>query len=229
MVGGSRTQVLDGPPYGCGMTGHQQVAQDPELPSVPDWERRFVYRITDVPSFALPARAEVLQDLYDLGESPEIVRPEWLDPDALAAIEDIDGTQLRVASAGRGASGVAIALQVVGLVATVGGAYAALAEGARIVKRIWQKLRGTRRGFISVSAGAAAYLAAADAIARASGSGEVRLLKFGPVDEQEEWAFSEFDVFFAIFELTDGALLFYTISNRGGVSFVGSAKRPPNP
>ena len=181
--------------------------------------------------FAIPVREDRLSEFYDLERPPSIVDPSWIDDDAAAVAMDTGahGAVLQPVEAGRGASGVAVALNLVEVVANVGGALAFTAATAKAVKEVWRKLSKTKRGIISLSAGAAALLAV-DSSATRVGDGMVRLIAFGAVDTDAESSYSELDVYWAVIEAVDTQVIeFYLISDKGDVSFAGRAARPVDP
>jgi hypothetical protein len=183
--------------------------------------------------FALPVQEGLLQTAIDDPHTwPSSVDSTWIDADAAAAFRELSQempTNLRPVEAGRGGSGVAIAWTIVDGVSTLGGFGAALVAAAAATKGVWQRLRRTERGIISISAGAAALLAA-DAAARRCRPSEIRLLNFGPVEPNTESSYSEHDIYWAIFSVADSNdLQFYLIDDKGNVEFVGAGARPPRP
>ena len=88
--------------------------------------------------------------------------------EAVAEIEHETGRSLefREADAGRGAGYLGIAVEVLGPVATVGGASAAAVQAARLIKWAYHKIASATGFRPMISLGAAEYLAMADLIDR---------------------------------------------------------------
>ena len=88
--------------------------------------------------------------------------------EAVAEIEDETGRSLefREVDAGRGAGYLGIAVEVLGQVATVGGASAAAVQAARLIKWAYHKIASATGFSPMISLGAAEYLAMADLIDR---------------------------------------------------------------
>jgi hypothetical protein len=182
--------------------------------------------------FVLPVRDNRGQDL----DEPETATARdlssvWVDDDAAVVVDDsrAEGGRLCPVEVGRGAAALATALTVAGYVADVGGTATVLLALAAGTRKIWQKLRQTKRGIISISSGAAGLLALADAASRHE-SNRIKLVSFGPLDIEADRSFSEFDVFWAIVEVVDSEVVeFYLISDKGDVTFAGRAVRPVDP
>jgi hypothetical protein len=188
-------------------------------------------RFSPAVCFAIPVRDDRLQEFYDLEQPPSVVEGSWIDEDsAVIAVETrTHGAELRRVEAGRGASGVAVALTILGIVADTGGAIALMVGAAKVVKDVWRKLRKTKRGIISISSGAAALLALDSAVNRL-GSDQVRLVSFGAIDPQADSSYSEFDVYWVVIEAVDAEVIeFYLVSDKGDVTFAGRAARPVDP
>jgi hypothetical protein len=189
-------------------------------------------RFTSDIVFALPARAEVIQDLMDLESWPDFAELGWVDVDAARVVEEDRAGTLKLAEAGRGGSGLVIALNVlavVGAVRTAVDGVEMAIHTAKFVKGVWQKLRNTDRGLISLSCGAAGFLALACAAMR-DGSRGVEMLTVGAVDPDTESSYSEQDLYWAIISVSGtDRLEFYMISDKGDVTYVGGADRPPHP
>jgi hypothetical protein len=212
------------------MTGEDAVVTDPSgaaLNSSAFGPNRFSPAVC----FAIPIREDRLNEFYNLEQPPLVLEESWIDQDAAVAVMEsrTDGAELRPVEAGRGASGVAVALTVLGIVADTGGTIALTVGAAALTKRIWSKLRKTKRGVISVSSGAAALLAVESAATRL-GSDQVRLISFGAVDAHTDSSYSEFDVYWVVVEIIDSQIIeFYLVSDKGDVTFAGRAARPVDP
>lgn len=145
--------------------------------------------------------------------------------EAVGEIEREAGRSLecREVDAGRGASYLGIAVEVLEPIAAVGGASAAVIEAARFVKWAYRKIakRTGRRPMISL--GAAEYLAMADLIDRVDftprvvGSGDMS-------SHSEDRGFTGGDAFFVVFA-TEAGLHHYHVSAYGEVFFIGTS--PP--
>lgn len=176
-------------------------------------------------------REDRLEQFSSSEQRPRVVDESWIDDDAAAAVKDSlrKGAQLQPVEAGRGASGVAIALNILGVVADTGGAIAFMAVAAKGTKDVWRRIRKTKQSIISISAGAAALLALDSAASRVD-SGQARLVAFGAADHDTDSSYSEFDLYWVIVELVDSAAIeFYLVSDKGDVIFAGRAGRPPDP
>ncbi|WP_020519342.1 hypothetical protein [Catelliglobosispora koreensis] len=187
-------------------------------------------RFTDAAIFVLPVHVDRMEELdaLDGGTPPD---SSWIDPDIAEVVQEIhqDGAHFCPVPAGRGASGVAVGLEILGVVADAGGAIAFLVGAAALTKRIWTKLQSTKRGIISLSSGAAALLALHDAASRLT-SANVRLVSFGAVDQGCGPSYSEFDLYWAVIEVADFEVIeFYLITDQGNVTFAGRAARPVSP
>lgn len=120
-------------------------------------------------------------------------------------------------------------LTLAGYVADVGGATTVVLGLAAGARKIWQKLRQTKRGIVSISSGAAGLLALADAASR-HGSRPIKLVSFGALDADADSSFSEFDVFWAVIEVIDSEVIeFYLISDKGDVTFAAERSGPSIP
>lgn len=188
-------------------------------------------RFTSKVCFVLPVRVDRVQELYDAEPMLPTVGSDWIDDDAASVVTDVDSAvvELQPVEAGRGASGIAIAYEVANVVATIGGVWAVVVPTVAVVKRIWQRLRRTKRGMISISSGAAALLALEQAATR-NDSHNVRLANFGAVDPNTESSYSGYDVYWTIVEVPErNHLEFYMISDQGDVTHVGTIQRPIDP
>lgn len=121
-------------------------------------------RLSSTVCFVIPIR-----DGHPLDPEPDAtasdVDSSWIDDDTAVVVNDArsDGGQLRPVEVGRGAASIAFALTLAGYVADVGGAVVTVLALAKGTRKVWRSLRGTRRGIISVSSGAAGMLALARA------------------------------------------------------------------
>jgi hypothetical protein len=169
-----------------------------------------------------------LSEFYGLEQRQPIVEGSWIDEDVavVAAESRAQGAELRPVEAGRGASGIAVALTILGIVADTGGTIAFMVGAAKVVKEVWGKLRKTKRGIISISSGAAALLAL-DGAANRVGSDQVRLVSFGAVDAHTDSSYSEFDAYWVVIELVDTEVIeFCLVGNKGDITVAGRAPRP---
>ena len=153
----------------------------------------------------------------------------FLAPGLLQEITEAAGTNnVRVvdADSGRGASGYAIAVELLEFMATVGGATAFLAGAARTVRHAYTVVKRRLGQAPVISVGAAAYLAAADLIDRIDDA-DFTLMNAGDVrDELVDFAYTGEDHFYVIFQ-RKREMFFYLVEPRGEVSFVGSVTRGP--
>ena len=145
--------------------------------------------------------------------------------EAVGEIEREAGRSLefRGVDAGRGASYLGIAVEVLEPIATVGGASAAVIEAARFVKWAYHKIakRTGRRPMISL--GAAEYLAMADLIDRVGST--PRVLGSGDMSSHSpDRGFTGGDAFFVVLA-TESELHHYHVSAYGEVFFIGNS--PP--
>jgi hypothetical protein len=61
-------------------------------------------------------------------------------------------------------------------------------------------------------------------------SANVRLVSFGAVDEGCGTSYSEFDLYWAVIDITDFQVIeFFLITDKGDVTFAGRAARPVSP
>ena len=129
--------------------------------------------------------------------------------------------EFREADAGRGAGYLGIAVEVLGPVATVGGAAAALREATHLVKWAYQKIAAAKGRRPMISLGAAEYLAMADLIDRADS--QPRLVGSGDVcSGSPDKAFTGGDAFFVVLA-TDSELHHYQVSAYGEVFYIGQS------
>ena len=146
--------------------------------------------------------------------------------EAVAEIEQETGRSLefREVDAGRGAGYLGIAVEVLGPVAAVGGASAALREATRLVKWAYHKIAAATDHRPMVSLGAAEHLAIADLIDRVDAT-TLRLLGSGDMSSRSpDRGFTGGDAFFVVL-VTDSELHHYHVSACGEVHYVGTS--PP--
>ncbi|MFN2514298.1 MAG: hypothetical protein ABR568_23150 [Pyrinomonadaceae bacterium] len=133
--------------------------------------------------------------------------------------------KLFFADSGRGASGYSVALEVVRLIADVGGAIAVVAGGVQLTRRLFDRLRHHLGHPPVISLGAACYLAAAAMVERVEtsdftlhGAGDTR-------GRPPDSSYTGNDCFFVIFE-RGSDLYFYAVDAYGEVTFLGTAQMP---
>lgn len=165
-----------------------------------------------------------------LGLDPYPSHRAGLDPciaDAVAAIEQKTGraVRLREADAGRGASFIGVAVELLEPMALLGGAASAVCEAARAVawgyRRIAQAMR--RRPLISL--GTAECLAMDDLLDRVALAG---VLVSGDINNSgPDRSFTGGDAFFVVLA-TEAELHHYQVSAHGEVFYAGESPLPPN-
>jgi 3-oxoacyl-[acyl-carrier-protein] synthase III len=189
--------------------------------------------MTSVVAFELPVAEEaVLQHLeeeaIDEARIDEVI-PKALDPALTAALaQELAGTEygLFAADSGRGASGYAVALEVLSIVANFGGATATIAGGIALTSRLYRWLQQRLSQRVKVSLGAACFLAAAH-LADRLGQVEFRLHGAGDTrNRPHDFAYTGNDCFYVIFERRLD-LFFYAVDAYGDVTPLGEAKIPP--
>ena len=172
-----------------------------------------------------------------LGEEPDTEPGETfgyqdgLADDAAAAVREIEreagrSLEIRGVSAGRGASYVGIAVEVLESLATVGGPTAAVAETARFVRWAYHKIANRTGHRPMVSLGAAEHLAIADLIDQVGSEPHV----FGSGDmcsSSPDPSFTGGDAFFVVLA-TDSELHHYHVSAYGEVFYVGMSPLIPS-
>ena len=153
---------------------------------------------------------------------------EFLDSDTAEAVAEIEqeaglSLKFRDADVGRGASGCGAAVEIIGAIAVVGGASAAVEQAARLVKWAYHKIASTTGGRPWVSLGAAEYLAVADLIDRVGS--EALVLGSGDMNSNRpDRAFTGGDAFLVVLA-TEPELPHYHVSAYGEVHYIGSS--PP--
>lgn len=131
--------------------------------------------------------------------------------------------ELRGVDAGRGASYLGIAVELLEPIATVGGASAAAVEAARFVRWAYRKIAKRRGRTPMISLGAAEYLAMADLIDRVGSTPQ--LLGSGDMSSHSpDRGFTGGDAFFVVLS-TESGLHHYHVSAYGEVFFIGTS--PP--
>jgi hypothetical protein len=185
-------------------------------------------RMTDAIAFELPVSQDWLhsvKDPYTTVSPPlESVEPALLDA-INAELPDGYMGKLHHADTGRGASGVAIAWEIVQGVSDTGGALAFVAGSIHLTKRIYNALRSKLGRRPMVSLGAAIYLAAADLTDRLQGSTDFSL--FGADDmsgAREDGAYTGEDLFWIAF-LQHNSLFVYLVHADGEVVFLRKVER----
>ena len=172
-----------------------------------------------------------------LGEEPDTEPGETfryrdeLTAAAAAAVREIEhetGRSLGIhgVSAGRGASYLGIAVEVLEPLAVVGGSTAAVAEAARFVRWAYHKIANRTGHRPKVSLGAAEHLAIADLIDRVSSEPHV----FGSGDmcsRSPDPSFTGGDAFFVVLT-TDSELHHYQVSAYGEVFYIGTSPLVPS-
>jgi len=154
-----------------------------------------------------------------------------LDDGAAEAVNEIEretghSLPLHGVSAGRGAACLGIAVEILESLATAGGATAAVAETARLVRWAYHKI-ANRTGYgPMVSLGAAEHLAIADLVDRVGSEPYV----FGSGDmcsTSPDPSFTGGDAFFVVLA-TDHELHHYHVTAYGEVHYIGMSPLVPN-
>ena len=164
----------------------------------------------------------------DLESGEEVDYRDFLDSDTAEAVAEIEHEtgltlKFRDADVGRGASGFGAAVEIIGTIAVVGGASAAVEQAARLVKWAYHKIASTTGGRPWVSLGAAEHLAVADLIDRVGS--EARVLGSGDMcSHSPDRAFTGGDAFFVVLA-TESELHHYHVSAYGEVHYIGTS--PP--
>ena len=184
--------------------------------------------MTDAVGFELPITHEAVGVLL-AAEGLEFDSDQQLSSDSVpseiheAVVECLpDGANSRYfqADSGRGASGYAVALELAGYIADVGGAGTALWASAVGVRRLYDRLRQAMGRRPLVSMGTAVYLAAAD-LSERIGTSAFHLHGRGDARSgSPDASYSGDDHFYIIFE-RDRVLYSYLVDARGRVHFLG--------
>jgi hypothetical protein len=131
-------------------------------------------------------------------------------------------TRLRPAGVGRGASGLAIAIEVLEKIGAVGGGAVLVVQTARSVRSVYRRLARASGRRPLVSLGAAEFLAAAD-LADRLGDTDFVLVGSGDVNSRNhDRDFTGGDAFYVIIQAA-GRLHHYQVSAYGEVSYVGES------
>lgn len=165
-----------------------------------------------------------------LDEDPRVDLRGLLQGSNAAAVSEVEDhlgrrVQLHDVTVGRGASNLGVAVELLEPIAIVGGASAAVAEAARLVRGCYRKfaMRTGRRPLISL--GAAEHLALADLVDRAGG--EPTVLGSGDMcSSSPDRQFTGGDAFYVVLA-TDTALHHYHVTAYGEVNYIGTS--PPVP
>ncbi len=191
-----------------------------------DEHRRLHGRMTDVVGFELPMTEEAIEQLImgeGTGREEGQERPStWVPAEVHAAVLEAlpEGAQPKYyeADSGRGASGYAIALELVGFVANVGGAATTVWLGAKGIRNLYDRIRRQLGHPPLISLGTATYLAAAD-LSERIGSHEFELYGSGDArTHAEDSSYSGYDYFYVFFE-KNRVLYSYIVDARGQVHF----------
>jgi hypothetical protein len=186
-------------------------------------------RLTPVVAFELPITEsgidQLLESEADLA-APDLLPMTAIDPLVADAIQcELAGETFALYSAdvGRGAGGYGVALEIVGVIANIGGALATLTGTIVLVQRLYRKLEKHFGHPPLVSLGTACFLAAADLSERFAltdfrlhGTGDTRS---NPPDQ----SYTGNDCFYVIFEHGED-LFFYAVDAQGKVTFLGTAR-----
>lgn len=193
-----------------------------------DHYRRTHGRLTDAVGFELPITFAAIEDLL-AAEGVDYNPQQELDANSVspeihaAVVESLpQGAQAHYfqADAGRGASGYAVALELAGYIADVGGAGTTLWLSAKAVARLYNRLRQAMGRRPLVSMGTAVYLAAAD-LSERIGTSDFELHGRGDTRSAlYDASYTGDDHFYVLFE-RDRVLYSYIIDARGRVHFQG--------
>ena len=167
-------------------------------------------------------------ELLESGEGYRLLQSS--DAKAASAVAEIEGAadqELRILAAdtGRGAGGLGAVLEVAGAIAIAGGATAAVAQAAGLLRWAYHKIANATGRKPMISLGAAEHLAMADLIDRVGSP--PRLIGSGDVNSSsEDLAFTGGDMFWVVLA-TESGLHSYHISAYGDLYYVGTS--PPIP
>ena len=196
---------------------------------LPEFYRRCHGRMTDRIAFEAPITPDYIERVYDGIDSDNPLPPEAAPPAEFAAISEelSDDYEVRVylADSGRGASGIAISLEIIGHVADVGGVIAFSAAIASTVKRIHRKLTVIRGRKPNVSLGAAIHLAAADLIDRTGNSDFVLHGAGDSTNAELDGSYTGLDLFWIAFA-QGSQIHFYVVKADGDPQLLGTIERP---
>lgn len=180
--------------------------------------------------FELPVNRAWLDTPGQPSFTPGELPAEAIDHDTWAVItsEQEAGLQpqLFYADSGRGASGIAIAVEyVIDGINTYGGAMALVIQAAYGTRAVWRRLSHHLGHHPNVSLGAAIHLAAADFIDR-TGDHDFMLVGSHDIDSSpHDAAYTGLDVFSVVFS-SHRQLHFYAVEADGRVHYLGQIQRP---
>lgn len=196
-----------------------------------DQYRKLHGRMTDVVGFELPITEAAIESLIGSEDGQWTGRQELADDSVPGAVRsavleslpnDVEPRYFE-AESGRGASGYAVALELLGYVADVGGAGTVLWTMAMVVRRLYRNLQDVMGRRPLVSMGTAVYLAAAD-LSELIGVYDFQLHGSGDTRSSiHDAAYTGDDHFFVIFE-RNRVLYSYIVDARGRVHFQGELK-----
>jgi len=193
--------------------------------------RRLHGRMTDAVAFELPITEEAIDALleaegadYKPGQQLPMtaVSPELRD----VLIDELtEGAYtLFEADSGRGASGNAVALEIMGHIADAGGVIAVSAAAYTGTQRIYQRLRSAMGRRPLISLGAAVHLAAADLVDRL-GTTDLQVHGYGDArTPAPDASYSGEDHFFVVFAHRQD-LHSYLVDARGRTHYLGAVAR----
>jgi hypothetical protein len=185
--------------------------------------------MTEVVAFELPITDEGIR-------AAEADPTEQSSPLSITAIEaglaetinaelSEQGYALFSADSGRGASGYAVALEIIGVIADVGGATALAVSSIQLTRRLYEKLRNRIGRPPFVSLGTACFLAAAE-LSERLGHTDFRLHGAGDTRRRpSDSSYTGNDCFYVIFDHGDD-LFFYAVDASGKVKYLGIAQMP---
>jgi hypothetical protein len=163
-------------------------------------------RMTRVVAFELPISTEGMAHLLELeskGSIPDELPSSSVEPQLVETIENelVDHKyRLFSADSGRGASGPAVALEILSIVADIGGTIAFMAGTYAVVRRLYDALTKKLGRRPRISLGTATLLAAAhlsdqfdNLDFRLHGAGDTRIQPY-------DYAYTGNDCFYVIFE-----------------------------
>ncbi len=182
--------------------------------------------MTDVPAFEVPMTDEYVDALIN-SEGTDTEPSEDIplaDPGLVTAVKSglpSDATvEVHSAETGRGAEGYAAVLELLGVLASVGGTIAFGKEAYKVVKRTYDAIAQRLGSPPCVSLGAARFLAMAH-LASHLGSDDIDLVASGDLSEAPpDFSFSGFDNFWVALRYED-RLYNYVVDARGRPYLVG--------
>jgi tetratricopeptide (TPR) repeat protein len=204
-------------------TGTEHASVGPE--AVADVEHSATtmsHRLVPHPAFEIPLDDASIHAYAEDDGTTEVEK--FVDASVVAAVREQmpAGASVRVmpASVGRGAEGYGLALEIIGLVANVGGAIATTVAAARLVRAVYVSLcqKLTRRPLISL--GTAQLLAAADLAERIS-IDQFRVVGAGDLDSHSpDSSYTGADYFWVALE-HGPTLYLYAVDAFGRVRLMG--------